>query len=149
MTKWKKKESITLTRHLHSESYCSIFSLVMCGSSLLAKPIGMLQKNVSHTPHAHPWEDVTVSELKAFIGLLILIGRVHLPRLEMYWQVKHPVIATEGISSIMSWSQFEQIFRFLHLADSTQQIPAGQLGHDKLFKDALSLGIHKSAIIIL
>ena len=91
-------------------------------------------ENVSHTPHARPWEDVTVPEMKAFTGILILMGIVKLPRLDMYWQVKHPLIATEGMSSIMSRIRFEQIYRFLHLADSSQQVPAGQPGHDKLFK---------------
>ena len=91
-------------------------------------------ENLSHTPRARAWEDVTVAEMKAFVGLLILMGILRLPRLEMYWQVKHPLIATEGISSIMSRNRFEQIFRFLHLADSSQQILAGQPGHDKLFK---------------
>ncbi len=90
--------------------------------------------NVGHTPHARPWEDVTTPEMKAFVGLLIAMGVLHFPRLEMYWQVTHPLLGTPGISSIMSRMRFEQIFRFLHLADSDQQIPAGQPGHDRLFK---------------
>ena len=69
--------------------------------------------------------------MKAFVGMLILMDIVKLP---MYWQVKHPLIATEGMSSIVSRITFEQIYRFLYLADSSQQIPAGQPGHDKLFK---------------
>ena len=90
--------------------------------------------NTSISPRARPWEDVTVLELKAFTGLLLLVGIVALPRLEMYWQTSHPLIATTGIASIMSRIRFEQIFCFLHLADSSQQIPVGQPGHDKLFK---------------
>ena len=77
---------------------------------------------------------MTVPEMKAFVGLLILMGIETLPRLEMYWQVKHPLIATVGMSSIMSRIRFEQMYQFLRLADSSQQIPAGQPGHDKLFK---------------
>ena len=72
--------------------------------------------------------------MKAFLGIHILMGIVKLPRLDMYWQVKYPLIATEGMSSITSRIQFEQIYRFLHLGDSSQQVPAGQPGHDKLFK---------------
>ena len=34
----------------------------------------------------------------------------------------------------MSRIRFEQIFRYLHLADNSLQIPAGDPGHDKLFK---------------
>ena len=73
-------------------------------------------------------------EMKVFVDLLILMGIVRFPSLEIYWQVKHPIIATVGISSITSRNRFQQIFRFLHLTDSSQRIPAGQPGHDKLFK---------------
>jgi hypothetical protein len=52
----------------------------------------------------------------------------------MYWQTKHPLIATTGISSVMSLVRFEQLYRILHLANSDEQIPAGNPGHDKLFK---------------
>ena len=64
--------------------------------------------------------------MKAFIGMTILIGILKLPRLEMYWQTQHEVL---GISSIMSPIHFEQIFRYLHLADNSLQIPAGDPGH--------------------
>ena len=33
----------------------------------------------------------------------------------------------------MSRIRFEQMYQFLHLANSSQQIHAGQPGHDKLF----------------
>ena len=90
--------------------------------------------NTASTPHARPWYDTTVQEIKAFIGLQILMGIVELPRLELYWQTKHPLIATTGISSVMSLIRFEQLYRFLHLANSDDQVPAGSPGHDKLFK---------------
>ena len=90
--------------------------------------------NVGHTPHARPWHDATVPELKAFLGMLILMGILELPRLEMYWQTKYRLIATSGISSIMSRVRFEQLFRFLHLANSANHLPATDPSHDKLFK---------------
>ena len=52
----------------------------------------------------------------------------------MYWQTTHEVLTTPGISSVMSRICFEQIFRYLLLADNSMQIPAGDPGHDKLFK---------------
>ena len=72
--------------------------------------------------------------MNAFIGMLIIIGIVQVPRIEMYWQVDDDLTRTPGISSIMSRVHFQQIFRFLHLADSSYQIPAGQPGHYKLYK---------------
>ena len=78
---------------------------------------------------ARPWHDVTVEDMKAFIGLLIIMGVVKLPRLEMYWQTDSDLSQTPGISSVMSRIQFEQIWRFLHLADNSQDDKT-----DRLFK---------------
>ena len=40
------------------------------------------------TPCARAWYDTTLEELKAFVGILILMGIQRLPRLEMYWSNK-------------------------------------------------------------
>jgi len=87
----------------------------------------------SSKPSARTWENVTAEEMKAFIGLLILMGILRLPRLDMYWQTSNVYIATYGISKVMSRVRFEQIYRFLHLANNDDQDddPANR---DKLFK---------------
>ena len=84
--------------------------------------------------HARPWTDISTDEMKAFIGMLILMGILQLPHIEMYWQTDDDLMKTSGISSIMSHVHFQQIFEFLHLADNSHQIPVGQPGHDKLYK---------------
>ena len=55
------------------------------------------------------------------------------------------MISTPNIASVMTNNRFEQIFRFLHLCDSSQQIPSGMPGHDKLFKvrNLLDLLMHE------
>lgn len=85
-------------------------------------------------PQARPWHCVTHDEMKAFIGLLIAMGVLKLPRLRMYWQQSHALFGTTGIADIISNNHFEQIWRFFHLSNSDDQIPCGQPGHDKLFK---------------
>ena len=87
----------------------------------------------SNKPHARNWYDVTVDEIKAFIGLLILMGVLRLPRLEMYWQTSNPHIATIGISQVMTRIRFEQIYRFLHLANDDDRSNDPE-NRDKLFK---------------
>ncbi len=69
------------------------------------------------------WNDTTVEELKAFVGTLILMGIVRLPRLELYWSTNFPLISTPGISNIMPKTIFEQLFRFFHLNDNSKQVP--------------------------
>ena len=60
-----------------------------------------------NSPSAHPWVDTTIDEMKAFAGVLMLMGLLKLPRLELMPRVR-----------------FEQLYRFLHLCDNTHQIPS-------------------------
>ena len=62
-------------------------------------------------------------------GICTIMAILRLPRLEMYWQHEHDLIEIPGVSSIMSRVKFEQIFRYLHLPDNSQDP-----GNDKLFK---------------
>ena len=41
---------------------------------------------------------------------------------------------TGPVAPALSGVRFEQIYRYLHLANSSNQVPAEQPGHDKLFK---------------
>ena len=67
------------------------------------------------------------------MGMLMLMGIYRLPRLEMYWSTKHPLI-NPGLADVFPKVRFEQIFRFIHLNDSDQQVDVGQPGYDVLFK---------------
>ena len=120
MIKWKKEESNALYYNYHNTpgptgsdvtaiELFSRFFTAEVWDLLVQETNRYASENVSHTPHARPWEDATVLEMKAFVGILILMGVVKLPRLEMYWQVKHPLIATEGISWIISRIRSKQI----------------------------------------
>ena len=90
--------------------------------------------NLSSMPNACAWTDVTIDEMKAFIGVTIVMGIIQLSRLDMYWQTTNLLITTSGISNIMSRIRFQQIFWYLHLADNAHQIPTDQPGHDKLYQ---------------
>ena len=73
--------------------------------------------------------------MKALIGILILIGILKLPRLEMYWSTQHPLIATPGIANVMSRVRFQQLFHFFHLTDTDLQVTSiHQPGYDRWFK---------------
>ena len=53
-------------------------------------------QSTSTSPNARPWHDVTKEELHAFFGILIIMGVVHLPRQEMYWQQSESSILSKG-----------------------------------------------------
>ena len=52
----------------------------------------------------------------------------------MYWSAQYSLVHTPGIAAIMPRIRFEQLFRCVHLCNSSQSIPVGQPGHDGLFK---------------
>ena len=54
---------------------------------------------------------LSVEEMKAFIGILILIGTLKLAHLEMFWSPQDPLIATPGIANVMSRVRFQQLFQ--------------------------------------
>ncbi len=85
-------------------------------------------------PHKRrPWHDVTIEEMSAYIGVCMLMGIIVLPRIEMYWSQKHALLS-QPLSQIMSLTRFEQISRYLHICNVSEQIPHGQPGYDPLFK---------------
>ena len=42
-----------------------------------------------------PWHDVTREEMKAFVGMLMVIGVCRLPRIENYWCTSHPLFTPQ------------------------------------------------------
>ena len=75
---------------------------------------------------------MTVGDDEGFRGELMLMGIYSLPRLEMYWSTKHPLI-NPGLADVFPKVRFEQIFNFIRLTDSDQQVDVGQPGY-VLFK---------------
>ncbi len=75
----------------------------------------------------------SMSELLRFLVLIITMGIVDLPAVIDYWSTSWP-FHTPHFSQIMSRDRFLLLFKFLHLADNTNQVAQGQPGYDKLFK---------------
>ncbi|KAL1475887.1 hypothetical protein MTO96_036959, partial [Rhipicephalus appendiculatus] len=64
------------------------------------------------------WQALTVSELKAYIGMLILMSIHNLPQVYLYWS-SDKFFNVQEISNVMSFRRFQQITRCLHLNDNT------------------------------
>ena len=79
------------------------------------------------------WQKVTVEELEAFMGFMILMGLVHMPSLSDYWK-KDSFFYYAPIAKRISRSRFLQIQRYLHFVDNTNLPPRGTEGYDKLGK---------------
>lgn len=79
------------------------------------------------------WEPITVPEIKAYIGLTILMGITRLPRMEDYWQESNFYLKS-NLSRLFSKKRFKQIQKYLHIADPYAEAPRGRPGYGKLGK---------------
>ncbi|XP_065832957.1 piggyBac transposable element-derived protein 5-like [Oscarella lobularis] len=87
-----------------------------------------------YTPgHSRTWSPVVVEEMKAFFGLLILMGYMRFPRIEDYWQKAFPILES-NLSDIMTLTRFMQILRFFHVCDPASERQRGDPAYDKLQK---------------
>lgn len=93
------------------------------------------------------WTDVTLIEMKAFIGCLIVMGIHQLPALKHYWS-SDPFLHVEAVASVMTANRFKKIVENLHCNDNDTQPPKTDPKFDKLHKvkpmvDVLNENIRK------
>ena len=79
------------------------------------------------------WTQVTVSELQAYVGFMILMGIVHLPSLYDYWK-KDAIFHYSPVASRISRDRFFELHRYLHFTDNSTLSLPGDPGYDKLGK---------------
>lgn len=79
------------------------------------------------------WKDISVEELKAFLGLLICMSIHRLPSLQDYWSSDW-VLGVPAFAKVMSRNRFLEIWNNLHLCDNTKMPRVGEPNFDKLFK---------------
>jgi len=79
------------------------------------------------------WEAVTVEDLRAYFGFMILMGIVHLPALDDYWR-RDSLLHYSPIADRISRQRFRDISRFLHFCNNQDLCPRGDPGYDRLGK---------------
>ena len=79
------------------------------------------------------WTNVTIDELKAYIGFKILMGIIRLPSLYDYWK-KDPYYHYGPIANRISRDRFMEIGRYLHFVDNSTLAPPGSDEYDRLGK---------------
>jgi len=66
---------------------------------------------------AQKWKDVTIEEMKEFLGLYFLTGVIRKPELNQYWS-QNPLIKTSFFNENMPRNRFQTILQFLHFNDN-------------------------------
>ena len=80
------------------------------------------QQRAANPPSAAAprWDPVTVTVVKAFVGLTLAMGILRLPHRHDYWRKVKWLFATQ-FSQVMSRDRFDLIWRYFHLQDNTVQ----------------------------
>ena len=79
------------------------------------------------------WEKITIEELTAFMGFMILMGIVHLPSIYDYWK-KDEVFLYSPIALRITRNQFCDIQRYLHFVENSLLPPSGSPRYSRLQK---------------
>lgn len=76
---------------------------------------------------------VTRAEIKAFIGINIVMGINSLPQLALYWS-SDDYFGNQGIKKVMAKNRYEEISCYLYFSDSSVEPARGTPGFDRLYK---------------
>ncbi|XP_058124175.1 piggyBac transposable element-derived protein 4 isoform X2 [Anopheles coustani] len=96
----------------------SFFKLLATHTNINHKLQSASYKTASKSP---VFEDVTVNDMKKFLGLLLLMGQIKKSHWREYWTTD-ALIETPIFPQTMTRNRFEQILRFFHIADDTQSM---------------------------
>ncbi|KAF2894881.1 hypothetical protein ILUMI_11294 [Ignelater luminosus] len=77
--------------------------------------------------------DLSLNELKAFIGILVIMGLNSLPSLRLYWSSDQNFYSAR-VSEVMPLKRFLKILRYLHIHDNDLVLKRGEPEFDKLYK---------------
>ena len=74
---------------------------------------------------------LTPLEFAQFLGVVVNMSIISLPRSRLYWSRQ---LGVAHISNVMSRERFEQIKKFIHFNDNALMVPPGDDNFDRLFK---------------
>lgn len=135
--KWQTKRSILATPKLKGSLPPSIgaYEPIDYFRSLLRRETieNMVDQSNLYAIQSDPTKplNVTYEEMEKFIDVCFYMSVHGLPQIRLYWNKKTRV---DCVANVMPVHRRETVKRFLHIADNHTQVPAGQPGHDKLFK---------------
>ena len=79
------------------------------------------------------WYPTTPEEMRAFIGVNIVMGIDQKPHISHYWSTD-PYLGNAGIASVFPRERFEALCRYIHLRDTQRQPERGHPEYDPLYK---------------
>lgn len=87
----------------------------------------------AHQNNAKNWTDTNATEIKALLGIHLLMSLHPLPQETQYWS-SDPLYHVQPIADIMPLKRYKKLMECFHLNDNTKASKRDEPGYDKLFK---------------
>lgn len=88
------------------------------------------KRRLSRKSRLKDWKNTNPEEMRKFIGVLLYMGLVPLPRISDYWS-KDVLYKFTAASKVMSRNRFQLILRFWHFNDNNNLAKDGRIGKIK------------------
>ena len=120
---------------LHSDATPLDFFMLVFDDDIFQLLVDQTNLYASQHPPSdrYPWEDTCVSEMKLFLGIIIMMGLVQLPQMEDYWSTDN-LLGAPSIVNGMPINRFKVLLSCLHINDNTAMKPRNDPQYDKLHK---------------
>ncbi|XP_033730112.1 piggyBac transposable element-derived protein 4-like [Pecten maximus] len=79
------------------------------------------------------WPDTNSAEIKAFIGINVLMGIQYMPETDMYWS-SDDYLGNIGVKNVMPCNRFQKLSQYFHVSDRENEPVRGHENYDKLYK---------------
>ena len=79
------------------------------------------------------WNDMTVTEMRAYFGIAIILGLLNQYQYRTYWS-KDPFLGNPGVQRVFSLKHYCKLSEYLHVSDQESEKPKGHAQYDKLGK---------------
>lgn len=91
---------------------------------------------------SHSWKPTDKTEIKKFLGLILYMGLVKLPKLAYYWS-KDKILGQKFPSTVMSRNRFELLLQYLHFSDNLTADRNDRIAKIRPIIDALNATFQK------
>ena len=130
-------EPVGPTQVLPASATAIKFFMQIFDDSLFRHVVDQTNLYVSQVPSRsarYGWYDTTVTEMKAFVGVLLLMGIHQLPSIADYWST-HKYLGAPTISAVFPANRFNHLLASIHFNDNSNAKPRGHPDYDKLYKN--------------
>ena len=102
-------------------------------TALVKEIVAQTNRYAAQLERQSTWQDVTETDIWAFLGFMILMGVNQLPALIHYWR-KSPIFRYSPIANRISRDRFLQTLRCMHFVDNSTLPDQSDPDYDKLCK---------------